>query len=180
LTAWEITSEDVELVLEADDVEVPDEWYLPSLDEPHHPVMLSRFIAKLEKLVVRTLQLVAGVGVLVCSLTAWNWTSIKNFAFRESLVSQANTIRQASCPIDKKELLLDRLDDVMDYLLAGETVGLVRFWEFHNAVEPLLKDGITSDERRLVEREIDRLERDLRRAAINWTERVKQLQEREP
>ena len=102
---------------------------------------------------------------------------LKNFAFRESLVSNANTIRQAACPIERKELLLDRLDDVMDELQSGETVGLVRFLEFYGAVKPLLNDDITSDEQRLVEREIDRLERDLRRVAVDWTERVKQLQE---
>ena len=68
----------------------------------------------------------------------------------------------------------------MDELQAGETVGPVRWLEFYDAVQPLLKDGITSDEQRLVEREIDRLERDLRRAATNWTKNVKQLQEREP
>jgi hypothetical protein len=141
---------------------------------------MTGLITRLRKLAIRFIQLVAGSGVLVGGLAFWNWTPLKNFVFRESLVSQANIIRQASCPIQTKEMLLDRLDDVMDELLAGETVGLVRWMEFYDAVQPLLSDGITSDEHRLVEREIDRLERDLRRAAINWTASVRQLQEREP
>jgi hypothetical protein len=140
---------------------------------------MTGLITRLRKLAIRFIQLVAGSGVLVGGLAFWNWTPLKNCVFRESLVSQANIIRQASCPIQAKEMLLDRLDDVMDELLAGETVGLVRFLEFYDAVQPLLEDGITSDEHRLVEKEIDRLERDLRRAAINWTASVRQLKERE-
>jgi hypothetical protein len=140
---------------------------------------MTALIAKLRRFVIVVAQSVVGFAVLIVSLTYWNWTSLKQFVFRESLVSQANTIRQASCPIQTKEMLLDRLDDVMDELLAGETVGLVRFLEFYDAVQPLLKDGITSDEQRLLEREIDRLERDLRRAAVNWTAKVKQSQETE-
>lgn len=107
-------------------------------------------------------------------------SSIKSVAFRESLITHANIIRQANCPLDRKELLLDRLDNLMDDFEAGETIGLLRWTEFRDAVEPLLKDGITSDEQRLVEREIDRLERDMRRAATNWAENVRQLRENEP
>ena len=138
---------------------------------------MQSLITSLRRLVIRAVQMVVGSVVLGVGLVIWNWTPLKNFVFRESLVAHANTIRHASCPINRKELILDRLDDVMDELQSGETVGLVRFLEFYDAVKPLLDDGITSDEQRLVEREIDRLERDLRRAAVDWAERVKQLQE---
>lgn len=141
---------------------------------------MNGLISRLRRFVVRLVQLVAVFVFLAVGVVGWNWSSLKNFVFRQSLVTHANTIRQASCPIDKKELLLDRLDSVMDDLQAGETVGLLRWREFRDAVEPLLKDGITSDEQRLVEREIDRLERDLRRAATNWTKNVKQFVESEP
>jgi hypothetical protein len=134
-------------------------------------------IDRLRRLVIVFVQLGTGLVVLVIGCTYWNWTSLKNLAFRESLVSYAHTIRQTSCPVERKELLLDRLDDVLDELQVGETVGLLRFLEFYDAIGPLLKDEITSDEQRLVEREIDRLERDLRRAGVNWTESVRQLKE---
>lgn len=127
-------------------------------------------IKRLKRLLIRTIQVVVGLIVVVVGLIAWNWTSLKNFAFRESLVWNAQAIRQSTCPLNDKILLLDRLDFLMEYVDEGKTVGVVRWMEFEQAIEPLLKDEITSDEQRLVEREMDRLERELRRSLLKSEE----------
>ena len=131
---------------------------------------MTALIDRLTKLVVLVVQIAVGLASLVVGLMCWNWTPLKNFVFRESLVCHAQSIRQSTCSLSDKELLLDRLDFLMEYLEEGKTVGVVRWIEFSNAIEPLLKDEITSDEQRLVEREIDRLERELRRSLVKSNE----------
>ena len=120
-------------------------------------------IERLRRLVIRRSKTVAGAVLLGVLLVYWNWTSIKNLVFRESLVVQAQKIRALTCPLETKEALLDEIEGLMDGLQKGRTVGVLRWLEFQEAVEAMLKDGITNDEQRLIERECERLEQELQR-----------------
>jgi hypothetical protein len=120
-------------------------------------------IDRLRRLVISAVQVVAGTVLLSVFLVYWHWTSIKNLAFRESLVVQAQKIRALACPLETKEALLDEIEALMDDLHEGRTIGVLRWMEFRQAIDAMLKDGITNDERRLIERECERLEQELRR-----------------
>lgn len=122
---------------------------------------IRRLFDRLWRFAVLVVQLVATTVMLAVGLSYWHWTSIKNLAFRESLFCHAQTIRQSKWPLNDKELLLDRLDELMDELQEDRTVGVLRWVEFHEAIEPLLKNGIAGDKVQLVEREIDGLKREL-------------------
>lgn len=120
-------------------------------------------LERLRRLVVLTVQFLSGAVLLIAVVAYWHWTAIKNLAFRESLAIQAQKIRALTNPLETKEALLDEIEALMDDLHEGRTIEILRWLEFHEAIEAMLKDGITSDERRLIERECERLERELER-----------------
>lgn len=101
------------------------------------------------------------LGALVFA-TAWAVTafpSVSNWWIRLQVREHARLVRQSGCSLPEKERLLDRLDVVEGRIDDGASIGLLRWHECSRIVEELCEQGITSDEVRLIERELAKLER---------------------
>lgn len=101
------------------------------------------------------------VGVVVFG-TAWAVTafpSVSNWWIGGQVREHARLVRQSACTLPDKERLLDRLDVLERRIEDGASIGLVRWHKCSVIVEELCEQGITSDEVRLIERELAKLER---------------------
>ena len=99
-------------------------------------------------------------AVVFC--TAWAVTafpSVSNWWIRGAVREHARLVRQSTCTLPDKERLLDRLDGLEGRIEDGASIGLLRWHECSRIVEELCEQGITSDEVRLIERELARLEK---------------------
>ncbi len=94
--------------------------------------------------------------------TAWAATmlpSAANWWIRVQVREHARLVRQSDCSLPDKERLLDRLDALESRISDGASIGLLRWHECSSIVEGLCEQGITSDEVRLIERELAKLEK---------------------
>jgi len=90
----------------------------------------------------------------VILLVLWfSWATIKRAIIAHDLREYATEIRQSDLDVDAKIRLLNQIDD-LENELDGDSIGLLRWRSTDAAVKELLRGEITSDDTRLIEREL--------------------------
>ncbi|MGE3408671.1 MAG: hypothetical protein AB7I37_17765 [Pirellulales bacterium] len=103
-----------------------------------------------------------GIGLLVvAALLIAKWPSFVANGIRHDLHEYAKAIRACDQSLDDKERLLDRIDAVEAQLDDGATPSMFGWTAHDDAIKAMLSDGITPDEVRLIERELQKVERKL-------------------
>jgi hypothetical protein len=86
---------------------------------------------------------------------------IVTFGVRFELNKFARAVRASDRMLEEKEKLVDRIDAV-EKLLSNENRLSIFAWITHiEDIRDMLKDGITADEVRLIERELEKIEQEL-------------------
>jgi hypothetical protein len=85
---------------------------------------------------------------------------------RQDLHQLTMKLEKANIRLDQKEYLLDEIDAIRRRIQAGASINAATWREVSEAIDVLLKDEITNDKLRLIERELDRISRE-----INETEK---------
>jgi len=103
-----------------------------------------------------------GVGLLVVvGLLIAKWPSFVASGIRHDLHEYAKAIRGCDQSLSDKERLLDVID-ALEVELDNGAMPSMFSWTAHNdAIKAMLDGGITSDEVRLIERELQKVERKL-------------------
>lgn len=112
--------------------------------------------------VTRLIQMTAGVSVVLSLVLILTWPWCQVAIIRFSLHGYAAEVRRANRSLEEKERLLDRIEALDDRLRDGATIGTPRWIEAVGAIRKMLSNGIDPDEVRLIERELQRLERELK------------------
>ena len=103
-----------------------------------------------------------GVGLLVVvALLIAKWPSFIASGIRHDLHEYAKAIRGCEQSLSDKERLLDVIDAVEAQLDNGPMPSMFVWMAHDDAVRAMLSDGITHDEVRLIERELQKVERKL-------------------
>ena len=98
---------------------------------------------------------------LLLLLLILRWPSLVAFSVQHDLHDYAKTIRASDRNLEEKERLLDMIDSVETRLNNGATLSLWE-WRVHNqSIHAMLEDGITADEVRLIERELQKVKAEL-------------------
>jgi len=103
-------------------------------------------------------QSVAVLLVLVTGGGIWQWPRLHQWQIEGDLRDYARTARKSDLVLHQKEQLLDAIDRLQDRLEQGETIGFFRWRRCDEAVRDLTRAGITSDEVKLIVRELHRIE----------------------
>jgi hypothetical protein len=110
---------------------------------------------------MKVLRAIGAVLLLAVFMLLLRWPALVTFGIRHDLHEYAKTIRASSRSLGEKEKLLDRIDALEKSLDGGAAVSAFG-WKPHNdAIRAMLDDGLTADEVRLVERELEKVEREL-------------------
>lgn len=95
------------------------------------------------------------VGLVLLTTIKWSWFTGR--AIRRDLRHYAKVVRESPISVPDKERLLDLTDGLDDRLRHGGSLSWFRWAEADDAIQPMLEDGITKDEVRLIERELQRV-----------------------
>ena len=117
---------------------------------------------RLVDLILGPVQVMLSLVVLVLFAITLNWSSINVLRARYDLHHYANEVRRADRPLADKERLLDRIEALDDLLGNGAEIGTCRWATCDEAIRTMLKDGIQADDVRLIERELQRVEQEIR------------------
>ncbi len=103
-----------------------------------------------------------GVGLLVVvAVLIAKWPSFVAKGIRHDLHEYAKAIRGCDQGLSDKERLLDVIDAVEAQLDSGTMPSMFSWTAHDDAIRAMLSDGITPDEVRLIERELQKIERKL-------------------
>jgi hypothetical protein len=80
---------------------------------------------------------------------------------RQDLHRVSIQIERAEIGLEKKEYLLDQIDAIRRRLDAGASIPAVSWLEVKESIEVLLQGEITNDKIRLIERQLDRISREI-------------------
>lgn len=97
-------------------------------------------------------------------LAVSNQSSIKRIVIETKLRSYASAVRQSNVTLADKERLLEVVERLEDRVYNGQRIEWLRWSGHEEAIDQLLKKGINADEVRLIERELQRTEHDLKEA----------------
>jgi len=100
----------------------------------------------------------AGVAILVAGL---NWSSVYELRIRSDLRQIAKQVRKADVGLEQKEKLLDVIDSIRGRVQQGKRPNVLSWWEITDAINELVDCGIRDDEPRLIERELNRIMREM-------------------
>ena len=115
----------------------------------------------LRSMLKRLLQVTSIVLAAVLLLAILNWSFLTKLMAGIDLRGFARVVRKSTLLLHDKERLLDVIEHLEDRVDLEESIDLIRWWQHAQAVENMLEAGIVGDEVRLIERELDRTDKDL-------------------
>ena len=115
----------------------------------------------LKTLLNRLIQIISIVLSAVLLLVILNWSFLTKLKAGMDLRGFARVVRKSTLLLHDKERLLDVIEHLEDRVDLEESIDLIRWWQHAQAVDEMLEAGIERDEVRLIERELDRSEKDL-------------------
>ena len=101
-----------------------------------------------------------GVSLLIFLLIA-RWSDLVAFNMKNRLHKFASAIRASDRSLEDKEQLLEEIDAVIVRLDGGAKPSMWEWTVHDRAIRRMLDDGITGDEGRLIERELQKAEAEL-------------------
>jgi len=108
-----------------------------------------------------------GLGLLLALVVVIaQWPSLITFGIQHDLHEYAIAIRSCNQFLEDKERLLDLIDAVESQLENGAMPSMFGWTAHNDAIRAMLDDGITPDEIRLIERELQKAERELTRPSV--------------
>jgi hypothetical protein len=100
------------------------------------------------------------VAAVLLAGAIWHcWPSLQATQTQDDLDFFASAIRRAPCELSIKERLLDRLDAIEDQINKGRLPDYARWLRHDKVIRELLNQGLRHDTGRLIERELQRVER---------------------
>ena len=115
----------------------------------------------MKTLLNRLIQITSIVLSALLLLVILNWNFLTKLQAGIDLRGFARVVRKSTLLLQDKERLLDVIEHLEDRVDLEESIDLVRWWQHAQAVDDMLESGIEGDEVRLIERELDRSEKDL-------------------
>ena len=112
-----------------------------------------------KRLLMVGLQYVGAVLVVAMGITYMIWPTISAYRIHADLNSYAREVRHSDCPLHEKEALLDRIEAIEDLVDATGSIVPLRWSHTDDAIREMLDGEISSDEVRLIERELRRTEK---------------------
>jgi len=116
---------------------------------------------RLRVAIIACWQATLGVIALLLVATAAFWPTVTRGWMMLDLHRYAKVVRNSERPLHEKERLLDLIENLQDQLRQGTRPKVVRWVECDDAIEGLLRDGLDADEARLIERELQRVVREM-------------------
>ena len=115
----------------------------------------------MKTLLNRLIQVTGIVLAAVFLFVILNWSFLTKLKAGIDLRGFALVVRKSTLLLHDKERLLDVIEHLEDRVDLEESVVLIRWWQHSQAIDDMLEAGIEGDEVRLIERELDRSEKDL-------------------
>ena len=115
----------------------------------------------MKALLIRLIQITSIVLAAVLLFVILNWSYLTKLKAGIDLRGFARAVRKSTLLLHDKERLLDEIEHLEDRVDFEQSIDLIRWWQHAQAVDDMLEAGIERDEVRLIERELDRSERDL-------------------
>jgi hypothetical protein len=104
----------------------------------------------------------ATVAAFTVAAACWMyWPSWQSSRMESDLDFYAAVIRLAPSPLSLKEPLLDRIDAIEDRVWKGGRLDYSRWRRHDAAIRELLKQGLDHETASLIERELNRIERQI-------------------
>ena len=108
---------------------------------------------------------IASIGLAaLLLLVILNWSFLTRLKAGIDLRGFARVVRKSTLLLDEKERLLDEIEWLEDRVDVNESVDLLRWYQHVQTIQEMLDAGIQGDEVRLIERELDRSEKDLEKS----------------
>jgi hypothetical protein len=111
---------------------------------------------KLLESVLAFCQLGLALLVVLFLIAAINWQRITSFMMEKDLRHYAQSVRVAEIELADKERLLDLIEGLEDRI-SDDDFCYWKWYHHNHVIRSLLQKGITSDEARLIERELKRI-----------------------
>ena len=115
----------------------------------------------MKALLNRLIQVTSIVFAAILLFVVLNWSFLKKLKAGIDLRGFARAVRKSTLLLHDKERLLDEIEHLEDRVDFEQSIDLIRWWQHAQAVDDMLEAGIVGDEVRLIERELDRSEKDL-------------------
>lgn len=115
----------------------------------------------MKTLLNRLIQVTSIVLAAVLLFVLLNWSFLTKLKAGIDLRGFARVVRKSTLLLHDKERLLDVIEHLEDRVDLEESIDPIRWWQHAQAVEDMLDAGIEGDEVRLIERELDRTDKDL-------------------
>ena len=109
----------------------------------------------------RLIQVTSIVLAAVLLFVILNWSFLTKLKAGIDLRGFARAVRKSTLLLHDKERLLDEIEHLEDRVDLEESIDLMRWLQHAQAVDEMLEAGIEGDELRLIERELNRSEKDL-------------------
>jgi hypothetical protein len=118
----------------------------------------------MKALLNRLIQVTSIVLAAVLLFVILNWSFLTKLKAGIDLRGFARVVRKSTLLLREKERLLDEIEHLEDRVDFEQAIDLIRWWQHAQAVDDMLNDEIEGDEVRLIERELDRSEKDLEKS----------------
>lgn len=106
-------------------------------------------------------QVLGGGFCLLALLVLSNWSSVVSMSIQHDLDEYGRLVRASKRSVGEKERLLDVIDSVEEKLDLGAVPSMRRWLRHDSVIRAMLARGITPDEVRLIERELQKFEKEL-------------------
>jgi hypothetical protein len=104
----------------------------------------------------------ATVAAFIVAAALWMyWPSWQSTRIQNDLDFYATGLRLAPSPLSLKEPLLDRIDAIEDRVWRGGRLDYSRWRRHDTAIRGLLKQGLDQEAASLIERELNRIDRQI-------------------
>jgi hypothetical protein len=103
----------------------------------------------------------AALVLVAVVIAAINWPSLVAYKNHQDLHGYGMTVRRSDCSLSDKERLLDLLDDLDERIGQGEQTSILSWRDEDEIIGSLLKESLTPDRVRLIERELVKVRRKL-------------------
>ena len=115
----------------------------------------------MKTLLNRSIQFISIVLAAVLLFVILNWNFMTKVKAAFDLRGFARVVRKSTLLLHDKERLLDVIEHLEDRVDLEESIDLIHWCQHAQAVDDMLEAAIEGDEVRLIERELDRSEKDL-------------------
>jgi len=92
----------------------------------------------------------------------WFWPSAKRLKINHDLRAYSEAVRKSDLEIETRIDLLNQFDVILGEVEQGRCVGMMQWWSVNDCIRDMLEGDVTEDETKLIQRELDQLERRLK------------------